>query len=310
MVKTMDTDLSGCKAADMKIYAKVCLCLVVWSGISSPLCCAAEQKNAEAGKADDEINMLLKENLNLRRNLFPNDSDVVSNLKKDNEKIREKIERRKRRWEREISAGANVTRGNSDITKVNIGIKGKYKKEKITLNLNADGDYGESEGKKNLERLSGESQFNYNWGRKSFWFVVGTANHDDMASLDYRLVVSPGMGYKIISTDKPNLSVEIGPAYMAEQYRNESGDGYIAIRLGQKLEYIINQYSKVTQQCYFLTNVSNIEDTIIHAEIAVESVLTKRLNLRITLKDDFVNRPGAEAEKNDLYLISSLVLKL
>ena len=219
------------------------------------------------------------------------------------------MKKKKRTWEREINAGANVTRGNSDTLKVNIGINGEYKKGKVKVSLSASGDYGESEGEKNLERLNGESQFNFSLGKKLFWFMNGTGNHDDMANLDYRLVASPGIGYEILSSGKPNLDVEIGPAYVAKQYKDQSFDGNLALRVVQKINYKISETFKLTQNFSIMPNVSNIDDFIIHAEIGIESVLIEMFNLRITLKDDFVSEPAVDTKKNDFYLISSLVLK-
>ena len=293
----------------MKTYARVYICTVVFCVVLLNICFAAEEKKAVNSQADREINQLLKENLTLKRDLFPNDKDYISDLKTNNKKLMDAIEKKKQVWEREINAGMNATKGNSDTLKVNLGIKGKYKRGKVKVNLSASGDYGESEGEKNLERLNGESQFNFSLGKKSFWFINGIVNHDDMANLDYRLIASPGIGYKILSSGKPNLDVEIGPAYVVQQYKDESADGNVAFRVVQKMNYKINDIVKLTQNFSIIPDVSNIDDFMIHAEIGIESVLTKMLNLRVTLKDDFINEPAVDTKKNDFYLISSLVVK-
>lgn len=256
-----------------------------------------------------EIQNLLKENENLKRKIKPDDKDIISQLKKDNEKLRDEIEKKKPKWEREISAGANLAKGNSDTTTVNIGIKGSYKAGKNKMNLKANGDYGESEGTTNLERLKCEGKYDYNFKPKSYGLVFGSYEHDEMANLDYRLIASPGIGYKILSTGKPKLDVEIGPAYVGECFKQSSFSSTIACRVSQTFKYQINNSFKVTQSFSLIGDVSDIHDYFFNADIGIESDLTEKLHLRVTLKDNFVSQPATDKKRNDIYLISSLVLK-
>ncbi len=256
-----------------------------------------------------EIQNLLKENEDLRRKIKPADKDIISQLKKDNKKLREEIKKKKRKWEREISAGANLAKGNSDSMTINIGIKGNYKAGKNKMTLKANGNYGESKGTTNLERLKGEGKYDYSFNSKSYGLIFGSVEHDDMANLDYRLIASPGIGYKILSTGKPKLDVELGPAYVGESFRDQSFSSMIGCRVAQTFKYKINNAFKVTESLSFIGNIADVQDYFFNAEVGIESDLTEKLLLRVTLKDNFVNQPATDKKNNDIYLISSLVLK-
>jgi hypothetical protein len=59
----------------------------------------------------------------------------------------------------------------------------------------------------------------------------------------------------------------------------------------------------------FLPQIDRWKNYIINAEVGAEASLTKKTALRVVLQDTFDNQPAPGRKKNDLKLVTSVVVK-
>jgi len=141
------------------------------------------------------------------------------------------------------------------------------------------------------------------------WFLYSGLGfeHDKFADLILRTTLSAGSGYQIYETDRTNLSIEAGPAYIWENYDESENDDYAAAHWGLRFDHFLVEAWKL--QAFHKHSIDwNLED-------ASAYLLKTATGLRIPIFDSFQatvqvnfdrnNNPAAGAKKNDYeYLLT------
>jgi len=212
-------------------------------------------------------------------------------------------------WETSAAVGFTLTQGNSDTVLATANLLGLKKWEANELSAGLNASYGEVEGLQNNGMTRGTVQYNriLNDG-KSYFYGKADLLHDAIADVNYRFSVSPGFGYYILKNDTFNLSAEIGPGFISEKVGGIRDD-YMTIRVGEKFEYKISERARLWQSLEYLPQVDDFENFLLVAEIGVESDLTEKLSLRVSLQDNYDNQPAAGRKSNDLRLVTGLGYK-
>ena len=217
-------------------------------------------------------------------------------------------EEEKPKWERSASVGLTLTEGNSDSVLVTAQALGVRKWDNHEMQLGASAAYGEVEDAKNADSLSGFAQYNHLFSERFYGYARLDAVHDDIADVDYRFTVGPGVGYYFIKNENTALSGEIGPSFIVEKVAGENSE-YLALRIGEKFEHKFSERARMWQMAEILPQVDDWENFIVNAEIGAEASLTDRLTLRAYVQDTYDNQPAPGREKNDVKLVSALGYK-
>jgi putative salt-induced outer membrane protein YdiY len=211
-------------------------------------------------------------------------------------------------WERSITVGATVTRGNSKTLLFNANVLALRKWNQNEISLGADGSYGESDDVKNMEQLHGFGQYNRLFTDRFFAYGRVDALHDGVADVDYRLTIGPGVGYYFIKNEKTRLSAEAGPSLVVER-QGKVDNQYMAARIAERFEQKLNDRARVWQSLEFLPQVDKLDNYIMNAEAGIEADFTKKLSLRTLIQDTYHNQPAAGRKANDIKLISGISYK-
>lgn len=213
-------------------------------------------------------------------------------------------------WEHSIGLGFSLTKGNSDTVLATANWLSQRKWLKNELRFGADGTYGENDGEKNSQSAHAFAQYNRLFGAadRAYGYLRADGYHDDIADIEYRVILSPGVGYYFIKSDKTSLSGEFGPGYVIEKKGDESRD-YLTLRFAERFEHKFNDRVRLWQSLEFLPQVDDWENYIINAEIGVDSTLSKKLSLRAYVQDTYTSKPAEGRKENDVKLVTSLVYK-
>lgn len=210
-----------------------------------------------------------------------------------------------KQWDISAAAGLSLTSGNSDTLTVNANATATRKWDKNELNLGADLNYGENDGEKNAESYRAYVQYNRLLTEKLFAYIRAEGLRDDIADLDYRVTLSPGMGYYFIKNQKTSLRGEVGPGVVFEKQGGEE-DTYMTIRFAERWDQKLSDKVKLWQSLEFLPQVDDWANYVVNAELGVEVVLTKHLRQRTYLQDTYDAQPAPHRKKNDLKLVAAL----
>jgi putative salt-induced outer membrane protein YdiY len=215
-------------------------------------------------------------------------------------------------WESTASTGLTLTRGNSRNVLVTAGLQSTRKWERDEVFLGANAGYGKNTtggaDQKTDDYLKGNAQWNRLLNERLYAGVRLDAVHDDVADLDYRVTLSPLLGYYFLKDEKFRLSMEAGPSFVYERVGGEE-TGYIGARLGERFEWKINERAKLWQTAEVLTQVDDPDNYLVNAELGIDSAITERVHLRVVLQDTYDHEPAPGRQKNDLKLIAALAYK-
>jgi putative salt-induced outer membrane protein YdiY len=215
--------------------------------------------------------------------------------------------------ETSVNVGYNLTRGNQDSSLLEVGAEAFRPMGKHRLRLSTSYAYGETKTNKGdiTTRDTSSAKIRHDLDLQNPWIFYNEADllRDQVASIDYRLTVGPGLGRTMIHTDPFNLQLEVGTAWLAEKVEDKS-NGDLAARAGQSLEWSLSEAATLKQSVDYLVRMDDENSEIINARVTLESSLTDRLNLRLDLKNRYESDPAEGKDSNDLTFTTGIAVKL
>lgn len=211
-------------------------------------------------------------------------------------------------WVTTASFGLTLAKGNTDNMLTTGNLLSSRKWELNEMDLGADGTYGETDGVRSAGNIHGFSQYNRLFTERLFGLLRVDALHDAISDVDYRVTVSPGVGYYFVKTTNTFLRGEVGPGFVFERVGGVS-DSYTTLRLAERFEHKVNAHVKLWQSLEFLPSVEDFGDFVVNAEIGIDTSLTKKLSLRTFVQDTYDSVPAPGREKNDVKLVVAVAYK-
>ena len=219
-------------------------------------------------------------------------------------------EPKKSAWETTAAAGLTLTRGNSDTLLVTLSLDTQRKWEKAEALAGISGGYGKNDGTKNTEFLKGYGQYNRLFSERLYGGIRLDASYDGIANLDYRLTLSPLLGYYLIKEARTSLAVEAGPSAVLEKYQGQSSETYLGARFGERFQHKLSDTTRIWQSLEYVPRVDRwAQKYIITAEVGIEAAITKQWSLRVVGQDIRDSEPAGTNKKNDLRLIAGTAYK-
>jgi len=217
-------------------------------------------------------------------------------------------------WESSLSVSLNLTRGNSETSLVAAAVESHRKASGSDLRLKAEMNYGTAEVEKsdgtkdeeiNVQNTQGSAMYRHLLSRRSYAYLNLNALQDEIADIDYRVVLGGGGGYYLIRSETLEFSIEGGPSYIAEEV-DGNRDGVFALRAAERLDYQMAEKSRLWETVEYLVSLRDTRDYLLNAEIGAEAALTTTLALRATLQAKYDNTPASGNEEVDLVLTSGV----
>ncbi len=227
-------------------------------------------------------------------------------------------------WTTALNAGLTMTDGNSETMAANVGLTTEGVKDGLgSVIAGADFNYGESTVSSTAtDPATGESvvteteettvenakafvNVKKTLSAKTFAYLDGSVLYDDVALIDYRATLGPGLGFYLVKNDKRQLSLEAGPSYVWEKVDGASND-YLALRFAERYSCQATKTAKLVQSLEYLPEAEDFDNYLLTAEVGVEAAMNDHLSLRIVLQDKYDSTPAPGAERNDLSLIAGL----
>jgi hypothetical protein len=218
------------------------------------------------------------------------------------------------RWDSVATAGLTLTRGNSHnfLGTIALGTKRTFASDELLFGASAG--YGENTTTVNGSKVDtttdsyirGYGQWNHLFTQRFYAGLRVTGDHDDVASLAYRITVSPMAGYYFIKTTNSFLSGEIGPSLVDEKYFHQDSSTYWGARLGERAEHKFANGAKVWEFVEYIPKVDDFNNYLVNGEAGVSAPITKSLSVSLVAQDTYKSVPAAGKEKNDFKLLAGL----
>jgi putative salt-induced outer membrane protein YdiY len=221
-------------------------------------------------------------------------------------------------FETNVDAGFTLTDGNSETTLLTLGAESRNNTDEREFSILANYAYGQTtstleDGSKedttNLDKAKLAFQANWLLSERAYIFANLTAEKDEIAKIDHRIIAGPGFGYYFLRDETHTLSTETSVVYVIEDTGNDDED-FAAFRFKQEYRRNFENGSRIWQSVELVSEFADTENYFMNAEIGVESTLTSRMALRLVAKNQYNNEPDAGIERNDFTLISGISVSL
>ncbi len=213
-----------------------------------------------------------------------------------------------------LSLGVTLTDGNSETLQANAALVTEGEKEGLgSVRAGVEANYGESavdgETETTIENARLFANVKKTISPRTFASLDGSLLYDDIAAIDYRGILAPGVGTYLVKNDSTALYFEVGPAYVWEQVGGISDD-YLALRLAQRLDHALSPTARMWQSAEYVPKADEFDDYLLNAEVGVEADVNTRVHLRLVLQNKYDSTPAMDLEKNDLTLIAGIGVSL
>jgi putative salt-induced outer membrane protein YdiY len=208
-------------------------------------------------------------------------------------------------WDRSLSAGVHANQGNKDALMGSLMLQGERTTVQDLVRLSLSGSYGETEGEKTAEDAEAIGRYEYLLSERVFAAMSTSLAYDSIADVDYRLILSPALGYYLIDNDRVRMNVEAGPSYVVERVGGIEDD-YLGYRVADRLEWTLSETAKFWQAGEVIGDVSDSDNFLLKAEIGLDVAINADLSLSVVGTDNYDNQPAKDLEKNDLSIVTSL----
>ncbi len=218
------------------------------------------------------------------------------------------------RFKTRLNAGVTLTEGNSKTVQANASLVTKGQKKSLgSVRAGVEGNYGESTVDDMKDRTIANVKAYVNAKktitRMTFWSFSAEALYDEIAKIDYRFILSPGIGAYLVKNDTLSLSVDAGPAYVWQKVDGVSDD-YPALRFGERFDLALSETAKCWQSLEFVPRADDFDDYFLNAEAGIEAAINSHLSLRLVIQDKYDNIPAPGKKQNDLTVIAGVGVSL
>jgi len=180
-----------------------------------------------------------------------------------------------------------------------------------------EGNYGENtttaaDGSDDTLKTTENAKLYANIKRKlgvPYLYSDNSILHDDLAGLDYRIIVGVGGGFYALDNASDKLGIEGGLAYIVEEFTSGDNDDGLSLRVAARHDHIFSKTAKCWASVEYIPRLADFGAYLLNAEIGTETVLNSRLNLRLVAQDRYDSEPPAGLDENDLAIIAALVFK-
>lgn len=211
-------------------------------------------------------------------------------------------------WNRALSLAMNMTQGNSDTLRYGLGLDAAKEREQDTTRVRARAAYGESDEQKDTENATALLRYDRQLNRR--FYALGDIDWltDTIADIDYRVIGILSPGIHLWRDDRTVCKMEIGAGYLAEK-KGTDKDAFAAGRAAGLVEHILNAHVLTWASVEYLPKLADPGVFYLNAEFGLVSMLTRDLNLNLTLEDRYDNAPALDRSSNDLTFTTAVSLR-
>ena len=189
-------------------------------------------------------------------------------------------------WSGNLNIGAAVHSGNTDSKSFHIDASTVARAEKDRIRARAEFNRETDSGLRTEDNFTVAAQHDrFVSGQKLFFYTSGKLENDDIAQLDLRTTLSTGLGYQFIESERTNLSVEAGPAFIMEQFANSPNEESIAGRWAVIADhYVWKRRLQMFHRHEGTVDVENSDDILIDSSTGLRVFVQDGLNMTLQLR--------------------------
>lgn len=218
-------------------------------------------------------------------------------------------------WNGNADFGLTLTRGNSETTNISLGASVARRLVAQKWSLNGTLVRATTDGEETANRGDARLQYDYFPNSRFFIFVRAGGGFNRPAGIDLRLSPGGGVGYELLATERMALNVETGGSWIRDEFLDGSSQEDLFLSLSQAFTWTVSETTDLEESAVYEPNSAALDDFHVTAELAVSTMITDALGLKVKVRDEFDSEPfvdpdtGVQREKNDLTLVTGVTVK-
>ncbi len=214
-----------------------------------------------------------------------------------------------KRWAGEAQMGLDLLFSERDRQLLSGRFKSTYSAPPLLASLDYQGAYGKTDGLISDNRMFGSVKVDWNFAKHLYAYTLGAAGYDEVARIDFRYEVGPGLGAHVLKTANVVLNVEGGGNYQVQFRKEEERVDSYYLRLAEDFTWKITSRLTWDEKFEFFPRVEHWEQYRFRAETNLRFALVNNLSVILTLMDQYDTQPARGVPQNILQLTSSIGVK-
>lgn len=213
-------------------------------------------------------------------------------------------------WTGGVTVSALFLAGNTDRRAINVGVDAERRTEDDRFTIRGTWDYGEDKIGPGLWNLSqrrtyGGMKYDYFFAPRWYLWSNVSGEGDYKANLDLRFTAGAGIGHQLFDEERFKLGLEVGPAYLFEDYRTNTPTSESATGRGAfTLQWDITDRVRFLQFAEAFLSLETSDDVFVRHDARLQAKLTEAMiaQLQWILLYDNTPAPGNERVDHTLNL--------
>lgn len=183
------------------------------------------------------------------------------------------------RWKARVDVGVDVEKGNTDKEEYELGVSFLARTEDGRYTLWGEVDREYKSGERTEDDGRGLLKYDHFFTNDWYSWLGSYVETDEFKDLNMRLLVGAGPGYQFFETPLTNLSVEVGPAGVKEDYDVDEDQNYAGFTWGIDYDrYFLDERVQFFHWQRGIWSLSDTEDIMIYTRTGFRFPLVKGLS--------------------------------
>lgn len=216
------------------------------------------------------------------------------------------------KWRGDLALGITITQGNTDKANLSFSFSAdKRFSEKIEWNNKGIFLGGKIAGKTVSQSLEVWSALKWNHSDRFFTHYEIPVHHDKFKNYRYRIAPNIGVGYRIVKTEKSELSLRTGISDTFTKFYNTGAtDSFAGLFARNDFKMKISESADFTQIAIVNWDLSNTSHFLARLELTLVTSILGGWGIKISLIDDYDSEPESTGiKKNDLTFLTNISYK-
>lgn len=204
-------------------------------------------------------------------------------------------------WTTSLSTNITGSEGNSENFNFNFGAFVKRRSVKDRITFGGEYFFEEDGDETTQDEWYTDLQYDYFFSKKFFWFTSVRFEQDDLSDLDFRFILSPGVGYQWVERDDLNFSTEAGLAYIHESFSEGESNNELTLRLGYHFDKNLFSKLKFFHDLKLFPAFSDPSDIYLITSAGLRTQITENFFTEAKMSVEHDTSPADDAEETDLH---------
>ena len=209
------------------------------------------------------------------------------------------IEERKFKYSGNINAGIELESGNTEEDTYSLSTNLRARNPDHRFTFRGSKLYEKTNGERTEDETFASLKYDYFYSEKWFMFASTSFEQDRIDFLKLRSSYAVGVGYQFFETKDLFLSVDAGPAYVIEDFDNQSDNKFASLRWGVDFEYQVTSWARFYHFHDGLLGLEDTNDTIVTSQTGFRFPIAKNFNITAQANLDWEKNPPPDVGTTD-----------